>query len=57
MLMQQQENKFAARACGQAVATCHARKHAYSASYYIFKMMKSGGFSEKEIEDEFKCQR
>ncbi|MEK6843121.1 MAG: putative immunity protein, partial [Candidatus Micrarchaeota archaeon] len=29
--------KFAARACGQAVATAHVAEHAYGSSYYALK--------------------
>lgn len=43
--------RFAARACGQAVATAHVKTHALGTSFYAIKAIKLSS-SEKDITNE-----
>lgn len=44
--------RFAARACGQAVATAHVKTHALGPVYYSIKALKAKGATDEEIAKE-----
>jgi len=41
--------RFAARACGQAMATAHVKTHSIAAAWYAVKAMWAKGGNEKQI--------
>lgn len=44
--------RFAARACGQAVATAHVKTHALGPVYYSIKALRANGATDEEIAKE-----
>lgn len=48
--------RFAARACGQAMATAHVKTHAPGAMYYALKAIRAATNSEEEVSKEHEWQ-
>ena len=48
--------RFAARACGQAVATAHVKTHALGPVYYSIKALEGNGATDEQISKEREWQ-